>query len=125
MITAFDPAKIVGGVESKKGDWGWQVDINYNGGFTCGGSLINSEWIVTAAHCVFTRTTPSLYSVDIGLHDRLAPEVVAVNRRVSTIVIHLSNSPFIQSNVLEKRYSPDETQFTDHVQQFYSPSLNQ
>ena len=108
MITAFDPAKIVGGVESKKGDWGWQVAINYNGGFTCGGSLINSEWIVTAAHCVFTRTTPSLYSVDIGLHDRLAPEVVAVNRRVSTIVIHPSYNPTFWRNdiALMKLISP-------------------
>ena len=78
---------------SKPGDWAWQVAMNYNGGFTCGGSVLNSEWIITAAHCVYGRTTASLYSFDIGLHDRLAPEVWAVNRRVSKVIVHPSYNP--------------------------------
>ena len=43
--------KIVGGTQATAGDWGWQVLMLSNGGFSCGGSLINSQWIVTAAHC--------------------------------------------------------------------------
>ena len=85
-----DPTKIVGGTTARIGDWGWQVAMNYNGGFTCGGSVLNSQWIVTAAHCVYGRTTASLYSFDIGIHDRLAPEAWAVNRKVSKIIIHPS-----------------------------------
>lgn len=47
-----DPSKIVGGTEATKGYWNWQVSLTRNllGQF-CGGSLINSQWILTAAHC--------------------------------------------------------------------------
>jgi len=83
-----DPAKVVGGVEATKGDWGWQVAMKYNNGFTCGGSVLNSQWIITAAHCVFGRATPALFSFDIGLHDRLAPESWYLTRKVSKIIIH-------------------------------------
>ena len=48
--------KVVGGQKADPQDWGWQVAMNYNGRFTCGGSLLNSEWIITAAHCVYGRT---------------------------------------------------------------------
>ena len=50
-ITALnDPFKVVGGVEAVKGDWGWQVAMKYNNGFTCGGSVLNSQWIITGMH---------------------------------------------------------------------------
>ena len=44
--------KIVGGNQTIVGDWGWQVALYYNGFFSCGGSIINSQWVITAAHCV-------------------------------------------------------------------------
>ena len=40
--------KIVGGTQAINGDWGWQIILFYSNSFTCGGSLINSLWIVTA-----------------------------------------------------------------------------
>ena len=47
----FQHVKIVGGTRATAGDWGWQVLMLSRGSFICGGSLINSQWIVTAAHC--------------------------------------------------------------------------
>ena len=43
--------KIVGGTQAMAGDWGWQAIMLNMGNFICGGSLINSQWVVTAAHC--------------------------------------------------------------------------
>ena len=40
--------KIVGGVQALSGDWAWQIVMFFDGVFICGGSLINSLWIVTA-----------------------------------------------------------------------------
>lgn len=48
--------RIVGGKASVKGAWPWQVSIikllNDTGGKpVCGGTLIERQWVVTAAHC--------------------------------------------------------------------------
>lgn len=46
-----DDSKIVGGTVAISQDWNWQVTLRTNGRFFCGGSLANSIWVVTAAHC--------------------------------------------------------------------------
>jgi secreted trypsin-like serine protease len=64
---------IVGGREAEPGAWPWQVALvvhtssqAYNG-FFCGGSLIASEWVLTAAHCL-DGIDASLIDVLIGTH---------------------------------------------------------
>ncbi|XP_063169805.1 coagulation factor IX-like [Candoia aspera] len=45
--------RVVGGMESKKGEVPWQVYVlnSEQKGF-CGGTIINEKWVVTAAHCL-------------------------------------------------------------------------
>lgn len=71
---SFSP-RIVGGNSIPITDAPWQVAIvdrssisNYQGQF-CGGSLISSEWIVTAAHCVVSGSaisSPSSIGIQVG-----------------------------------------------------------
>uniref|UniRef100_A0A8B9JK45 trypsin n=1 Tax=Astyanax mexicanus TaxID=7994 RepID=A0A8B9JK45_ASTMX len=42
--------KIVGGNTAVRGSWPWQVSIQSLGSHFCGGSLINNNWILSAAH---------------------------------------------------------------------------
>ena len=48
LISNQTISRIAGGVQAVKGDWPWQVALFKTGSFACGGSLINSMWVVTA-----------------------------------------------------------------------------
>jgi len=43
---------IVGGVEARKHSWPWMCLISVYGNSVCGGSVIDSRHILTAAHCL-------------------------------------------------------------------------
>ncbi|KAI4457469.1 chymotrypsin-related [Holotrichia oblita] len=66
----IDPAlswRIVGGSDAAPGQFPWQVSIRSSstGGHNCGGSILNSKWILTAAHCV-VNTSPSTWYIVVG-----------------------------------------------------------
>jgi len=56
---------IVGGSEAQRGAWPWQASLEFFFSHTCGGVLIDTNWVMTAAHCV-------AFDVDVilGIHDR-------------------------------------------------------
>jgi len=63
--------KIVGGVESIPGDWPWSCSLRLNGNHICGGSLIGTKWIISAAHCVNAVVlNPAAYTWACGIHSR-------------------------------------------------------
>jgi len=66
--------RIVGGQKSNSSEWPWQVALRkemilQGEAFvlsTCGGSLINENWILTAAHCVYNEPDIKSYAVYLG-----------------------------------------------------------
>lgn len=49
--------RIVGGEDAVKGAWPWIASLRWLRRTVCGGTLIDSQWIVTAAHCVYGSDT--------------------------------------------------------------------
>ena len=84
----------MGGTVAAKGNWGWQVSLKLNGRHGCGGSLVDENWIVTAAHCVSGQSTPLLWTIDAGINSRLTLDPWSkTNLKVVKIIIHPSYSP--------------------------------
>ncbi|KAJ3649451.1 hypothetical protein Zmor_021192 [Zophobas morio] len=52
IIKLFPGPRIINGEQAAEGQFPWQVGLNVNGFWFCGGSIISEEWILTAGHCV-------------------------------------------------------------------------
>jgi secreted trypsin-like serine protease len=127
LITANNGSiKIVGGTESKRGDWPWQISMQRNGNHICGGSLINDQWIVTAAHCVVGNTNPNVYRIVFGLHDRLVSDSWVITRTVSSVVVHpqYSSRNFVNDIALMKLSTPI-AQYTEYYMPVCFPNVSQ
>ena len=59
-------SRIVGGEEAKPNSWPWQASLQYYGRHICGASLLNENWVLSAAHCVDQSSDPNRYSVALG-----------------------------------------------------------
>ncbi|XP_025195154.1 trypsin-1-like isoform X2 [Melanaphis sacchari] len=65
-------SRVVGGTDSIPGEFPWQISLQLVTGKTarhmCGGSVINENWVLTAAHCVYGLSEDVL-SVVAGKND--------------------------------------------------------
>ncbi|XP_041092608.1 serine protease 33-like [Polyodon spathula] len=59
--------RIVGGSDAQEGAWPWQVSLRLNGFHICGGSLIDQNWVLSAAHCFQGSSNVKLYTVRLGI----------------------------------------------------------
>ncbi|XP_055931598.1 chymotrypsin-like elastase family member 2A [Argiope bruennichi] len=67
------PDRIIGGQEAIPGSWPWQVSLqNRYSTFShsCGGSLINAHWVVTAAHCFKGNPYANNWRIHLGKHNK-------------------------------------------------------
>jgi len=64
----------VRGNKATSGVWPWQITIHWDGVPICNGALIGKEWVITAAHCFYSKTwrpvirPASRYTIKAGGH---------------------------------------------------------
>ena len=78
--------RIVGGEIAATNTWGWAVSLSIDQS-SCGGSILSSQWIMTAAHCV-EKKNASQIKVYAGSNMYLSGQL----RNVSRIIAHPSYS---------------------------------
>ncbi|CAF3846925.1 unnamed protein product [Rotaria magnacalcarata] len=76
-------SRIVGGRQALAHSHPWQV-LLYNRGQFCGASVLNRNWIITAAHCVNGTKSKHLL-VEFGIHDRYRIEPSRIARTIKKV----------------------------------------
>ncbi|XP_069506311.1 serine protease 33-like [Ambystoma mexicanum] len=84
-------SRIVGGQNARSGEWPWQVSIRRSDLHICGGTLLNSRWLLSAAHCL-TRVSPSEINVFLGGLELSGSNPHSVVSVVKTVQVHPSYS---------------------------------
>ncbi|CAF0790987.1 unnamed protein product [Brachionus calyciflorus] len=110
--------RIVGGVEAVANSWPWQVFLT-DGATMCGGTLINEQWILTAAHCISGNPTKAY----LGAHD-LSKTSSSSGISVSKIIGHPSyNTDTLKNDIALMKLEKPVT-FNDKIQPACLPANN-
>ncbi|XP_075588499.1 trypsin II-P29 isoform X2 [Dermatophagoides farinae] len=99
-------ARIVGGQNAERHEFPWQISLRrysktlnkwYH---SCGGVIIDSRWILTAAHCVLGAKDPDHFRVRVGEYDYSMDENYEMDFNVSHIFAHRSfNFQTVESDI--------------------------
>ncbi|XP_063337907.1 serine protease 27-like [Pelmatolapia mariae] len=111
--------RIVGGEDAPPGHWPWQVSVQLFGEHFCGGSLINKEWVMSAAHCfsgcVTQTSTPSGLKVSLGLQSLQGENPNKVSRNVVKIILYPNYDSMTNNNDITLLRLSSPVRFTDYI----------
>ncbi|XP_067268881.1 trypsin-like [Pseudorasbora parva] len=109
--------KIVGGENATAGSWPWQVSIQsvrLNGHF-CGGSLINKDWVLSAAHC-FQSSSMGTIEIYLGLQSQSGSNPFKEIRTASRVITHPNFDSLTNDNDIALLRLSSSVTFSDYIQ---------
>ncbi|XP_062393862.1 mucin-17-like isoform X4 [Sardina pilchardus] len=111
-------SRIAGGQDAPAGSWPWQASLHASfvgfSFFLCGGSLINEQWVLSAAHC-FNSISASNLEVYLGRQNQEGSNPNEMKRTVSRIITHPSFNSFTSDNDIALLHLSAPVTFTDYI----------
>uniref|UniRef100_A0A3Q2QE36 Transmembrane serine protease 9 n=1 Tax=Fundulus heteroclitus TaxID=8078 RepID=A0A3Q2QE36_FUNHE len=114
-------SRIVGGEDAREGELPWQVSLRYHWRHTCGASIINERWIVSAAHC-FEGWILILYARLFRFYIRLQSSLRPVSFLFSSIFMNPKYDPVTNDNDVAVLELETPLVFNSYVQPVCIPS---
>lgn len=115
-------ARIVGGLEIDVSETPYQVSLQYFKSHRCGGSVLNSKWVLTAAHCTDSVAVPSALAVRLGSSTHASGGTVV---RIANIFQHPKYDPETTDFDFALLELQGELSFSDVVQPVALPEQDE
>uniref|UniRef100_A0A3Q3LTY7 Acrosin n=1 Tax=Mastacembelus armatus TaxID=205130 RepID=A0A3Q3LTY7_9TELE len=114
------PGRLTGDVsETREGAWPWQVSIQIQSRHHCGGTILNSLWVLTASHCFYKYLSD--FHVVAGHNVLSAPGDHTQIRSISEVKMHKGYDDVTSDNDVTLVRLSSPFNFTDHVQPICTP----